>query len=601
MTGKRWPFGGIAMQAQCRFTFFWADFRYFVIFLTAVSDLHCSDPLSSPRCTSRFLMGGYAFRPRESPRIQESIMSTPFKRLLSKAAVLTSAAALATTGMLSGCTYSDPSEGMHTRTLERRSVETSDVTRIPDASQSNVMNFPTGDARNSVLRVEQVTPREVRQGVQYTYQVKITNLTDKPLQNVVLKASRPEGLKVLQDDNSRASQQNADGWTTYEVGALPPRDTRTFQVTGTPTGTGVIRQTYDVKYEQQMATAVTVTAPVLAITKEGPKDVDICHDLRWVYNVTNTGTGVARNATLRDTLPEGLLTLEGQNAVSADLGDIPGGQTRQVIAKLKASHSGQFASAAVVHSDAGEAKSAVITTIAKQPRLEVAIKGPDRESLGKSVTYQATVTNKGDAAAQDVSVRFDASDRSQAMDVTDATGGRLAAARSGPDRNLGTLDAGQSKTINVSFQPTQGGDLRVNAIAAAPCATQVSNSAQTNIMSVAALLLEAVDVQDPVKVGDTVVYKIKVTNQGNGPDSNIRVVATLPDGEEFVSATGVTDSTRDGQKVTFSAVQTLQAKQSATWEVSAKAVRAGDVQFKVSAVSDSVKAAAEKTEPTKLY
>jgi uncharacterized repeat protein (TIGR01451 family) len=528
-------------------------------------------------------------------------MLPPLRRLLAKATVLASATAFATAGMLVGCTYSDPSEGMHARTLERGSVETSDVTRIPDASQTNVMNFPTGETRNSVLRVEQITPREVRQGVQYTYQVKITNLTDKPLQNVVLRASHPEGLQVVQDASVQPNQKSSDGWTSYDVGTLAPRDTRIYQVTGTPVGTGVIRQTYDVKYEQQMATSVTVTAPVLALAKEGPKDVDICHDLRWVYNVTNTGTGVARNAMLRDVLPEGLLTLEGQNTVSADLGDIPGGQTRQVIARLKAAHSGQFASAATVRSDAGDAKSAIITTTARQPRLTVAIKGPDKESLGKAVTYQATVTNNGDAAAQDVTVRFDASDHSQAMDVTDATGARLAAATSGPDRNLGTLDAGQSKTVNVSFQPLQGGSLKVNAIAAAPCATQVTNAAQTNIMSVAALLLEAVDVQDPVKVGDTVVYKIKVTNQGNGPDSNVRVTAILPEGEEFVSATGSTDSIRDGQKVTFAAVQTLQPKQSATWEVSAKAVKAGDVQFKVSAISDSVKAAAEKTEPTKLY
>ena len=37
------------------------------------------------------------------------------------------------------------------------------------------------------------------------------------------------------------------------------------------------------------------------------------------------------------------------------------------------------------------------------------------------------------------------------------------------------------------------------------------------------------------------------------------------------------------------------------WEVVAKAAKAGDVQFKVNASSDSVKVPAEKTEPTKLY
>ena len=50
------------------------------------------------------------------------------------------------------------------------------------------------------------------------------------------------------------------------------------------------------------------------------------------------------------------------------------------------------------------------------------------------------------------------------------------------------------------------------------------------------------------------MYKIKVTNQGNGPDSNIRVTATLPDGEQFVSAGGSSAATNDGQTISFAPI-----------------------------------------------
>lgn len=504
------------------------------------------------------------------------------------------ALSLAASIAFAGCTQ----EAAPTRS-KPSSVQTSDVTRIAPRMQSNVMNFPTGSGESSVLRVEQITPREVRAGVEYGYEVKVTNLTDASLQGVTLRASKPEGVRVTGTTPSATTQPSADGWLSYDVGTLGPHESRSFPMTVTPTGEGVIRQSYDVKYEQRMATSVNVTSPSVAVTKRGPAQADVCEEIVWNYEVRNAGSGIARNVTLRDQLPEGLATADGARLVQVDLGDIPGGESRQATARLKAARSGKFTSAATVSSDAGNANSASVTTVARQPVLEVGIKGPDKEYLGKPVVYQVTIANKGDAAAQTAALKIATSANANVMAVADSNGTALAA--EGGSQSLGIIDPGQSKTVNVTLMSTQGGPLKVDATASARCAAQVAKAGETEIMTVAALLLEAVDTQDPVRVGENVVYKIKVTNQGNGADSDVQVTAVLPEGQEFVAATGVTEGTRNAQTVVFGPVQMLAPKQSATWEITAKATKAADVQFKVTATSTAVKVPAEKTETTKLY
>jgi len=129
----------------------------------------------------------------------------------------------------------------------------------------------------------------------------------------------------------------------------------------------------------------------------------------------------------------------------------------------------------------------------------------------------------------------------------------------------------------------------------------VTDTATTKIMTIAALVLEAVDLSDPIRVGENLVYRISVMNQGSGADTNIRVAAKLPPELQYVSARGTTDATAEGQTVRFAPVQTLAAGRVASWELTPKANQAGDVRFDVQLESDSLTKPASKSEPTRLY
>jgi uncharacterized repeat protein (TIGR01451 family) len=141
----------------------------------------------------------------------------------------------------------------------------------------------------------------------------------------------------------------------------------------------------------------------------------------------------------------------------------------------------------------------------------------------------------------------------------------------------------------------------MTAAVVATCVPPVTVKTSTDILTLPALRLELVDLDDPIRVGDNVTYQVTVKNQGTGGDNNIAITATLPDELEFISASGPTEGRADGHTVTFTPLQALGAGKQAVWQIQAKAKSAGDVRVQVQLKSDSLTKPATESEPTRLY
>ena len=144
-------------------------------------------------------------------------------------------------------------------------------------------------------------------------------------------------------------------------------------------------------------------------------------------------------------------------------------------------------------------------------------------------------------------------------------------------------------------------DVEVRAAANADCADPVSTRCSVEYRGIPAILLEVVDIVDPVEVGDTTVYRITVTNQGSAPDNDIAVVVNLPGELEFVSAAGVTDARTQGQTVRFAPYRTLNVGQAITWEVTVRATGEGDIRTEFEMTSAQKTVPIRETESTTLY
>ena len=90
-------------------------------------------------------------------------------------------------------------------------------------------------------------------------------------------------------------------------------------------------------------------------------------------------------------------------------------------------------------------------------------------------------------------------------------------------------------------------------------------------------------------------------NQGEIPQTNVAITCMLDSGMEYVSSSGTTTGTFADGKLSFAPIAKLGAKDQASWQVIVKATGAGDMRFKVSAMSDALTKPVEKDEATHFY
>lgn len=445
------------------------------------------------------------------------------------------------------------------------------------------------------LKIEKVMPETVQLNQPFDYVINVTNLTGQALSDIAIKDRLPEGYKYA----GSTPEATADGRNlNWKLDTLGPNAVQKIIVKGSATQVGWIQTCADATYVMLTCAKTQVVQPALMITKSAPANVLICDQIPLTFTVTNKGTGTAANVTLSDTLPENMTTQDGQKVINMPLGNLNPQQSVTKTVVVKASKAGTYKNEATATAEGNlKAQSEVVTTVVAQPVLAIEKKGRENEYLGRAVTYDITVTNKGSAAAANTVV----TDTLPAgiTDVKANQGGTVAG--NVATWQIGSLAPNASKTVSISYVPGNEGTFSNTAKATAVCADAVSASSQVAIKGIPAILLEVVDVSDPIAVGQNETYVITVTNQGTAQDTNIRIIATLEDTMEFVSASGASNGAFADGKVTFEPLATLAPKAKATWRVVVKSLKAADTRFMVQLNSSQLGRDVSETEATNFY
>jgi uncharacterized repeat protein (TIGR01451 family) len=462
-----------------------------------------------------------------------------------------------------------------------------------------VQSYPAGDTRGNAISLEKMVPKEVAANEPFEYQIKVTNLTDRELYNVVVKDCVPKNL-VFKSSSPEISR--VEGGNVYwMLGNLEPKASRMISANAVAEGEEPITSCAQVTYDSPICAKINIVEPKLQMAKFAPSDSLMCDRIPVRYVITNTGSGYACNITLKDQFQEGLMTAEGKNEVMFTLDSLGPGKSHEFKTMLDANRRGKFASKAIATSrNIGTVESNMTETTVSQPVLAITESGPDSQYIGRSLTYEITVTNKGDATAKDTvieamlpeDVKFD----SASLD------GHFS--RSSPAKvvwNIGELAPNASKKVSMTLMVDQAGSLKTIAAVKAYCAEAVSTSMQTTLSGIPGILLEVIDVADPTEVGQNNTYVITVTNQGSASDTNIRINCTLEDNMKYVSSSGPTTASVTGNNVDFAPLPSLAPKAQAQWRVNIEAFSAGDVRFKVIMNSDQLGRPVEETEATTFY
>ncbi|MCE5185315.1 MAG: DUF11 domain-containing protein [Planctomycetaceae bacterium] len=445
------------------------------------------------------------------------------------------------------------------------------------------------------LRIEKVMPETVQLNQPFDYVINVTNLTGQTLSDILVRDRLPENYKYAGSSPEGTLEGRVVSW---KLNTLGPNATEKIVVKGAATQVGTVQTCADATYIMLACAKTQVVQPALAIAKTAPANVLICDPIPLTFTVTNKGTGTATNVRLTDTLPDGLTTQDGKKVIDMPLGNMAPQQSISKTVVAKAAKTGTFKNEAFAAADGNlKAQSETTSTVVTQPVLAIEKVGRQSEYLGRQVSYDITVTNKGDAAANNTVVTD-----TLPAGITDikATQGGIVAGNV-VTWQVGALAPQAKKTVSVSYVPGNEGTFANTAKATAVCAEAVSASAQVAIKGIPAVLLEVIDVSDPIAVGQNETYIITVTNQGTAHDTNVRVTANLEDTMQFVSASGATNGTFEGGKVTFAPLATLAPKAKATWRVVVKAVKPADARFMVLMRTDQLGRDVGETEATNFY
>ncbi len=446
----------------------------------------------------------------------------------------------------------------------------------------------------SAAKVQKMGPTEVVVGQQFTYDTRVTNAAKVPLMDVEVLEILPKGFRaVASDPEGKAQGQNLK-WTW---GTLKAGESRTFKVTAVAEQTGRFEPCTQVTYRPCVqCMVIRAVKPELAVTKTGPAEVLICEPIRYEVTVQNTGTGPAKNVTFTDTLPAGLKAEGGGKALTSDIGTLDSGEAKKIAYTVMATKTGRFTNTAVATGDGDLKARATHTVSVKQPVLKVTKKGPSMRYIGREATFDITVTNSGDGEARNLMLTDMVPRGTSFAGATE--GGKMAAGK--VTWALGTLAPGAKKSVSVTLRADAKGTFTNTVKATALCA-EATADATLEVKGISAILLEVIDIEDPIEVGANETYEITVTNQGSAVGTNIKIVCTLPAEQDYVSTKGPVQATVEGKTVTFAPLAELAPKAKAVYHVVTKGTKPGDVRFAVELTSDQMTTPANETESTHIY
>ena len=449
------------------------------------------------------------------------------------------------------------------------------------------------------IMLEKTAPQEVRANEAFEYNIKLTNTLDRKLTNVIVYDRLPSNMRIKTSSPSLDKMQ--EGRAHWMIGSLGPRASEMITITAMASGTGKMTSCASVTYDTPICAQTTIVSPSLALLKSAPDESLSCDRIPVSYIVTNTGDRPACGIEIRDELPQGLLTAEGEEEVVFKVASLAPEESQEFKVMLDSNRTGEFASQAIATANTGgRATSNIPSTSVREPVLQISQSSPSMDFIGRPVTFEFTVSNKGDGIAKDTVIIASLPDGINFESSSDD--GQYPHPSPGQVTwRIGEIEPNSSKVVRMTVSSNNTGALISNATVAAHCAQSVEATAKTIIEGIPAVLLEVIDINDPIRIGESSTYVITVTNQGSSSISNLKVMCEMEKEMSYLSSTGPSKGMAAGRKLEFEPLSQLAPNDRAIWRVTVKAIGIGDLRFKTAIKSDQFERVISETEATTFY
>lgn len=471
----------------------------------------------------------------------------------------------------------------------------------------------------NLVRLHSETTGEAVLDKEYTLNLTATAIKDAS--DVQIRTMLPEGVRYLGSEPSARMEGRMLMW---DLGNMHEGEQRCLKVMLKTETEGTHTFCSTVHALPMVCVAMKVGRPELAIKKMGCETAMLGEDVTYYIDVTNTGSATARDVEVRDEVAAGMSHRSRDKHVSWDIGDLEPGETKRLSICLNAKETGSHMNRATAKGCDLDEVSASTSTMILKPGIAIEKTGPKEVLIGKNGRYEITVRNTGELPLHNVLVD---DDYPRGTSIVNTDGRER---RGHVYWEIDRLEPGESRKMYVELCGSRLGDacnsVKVCADAVSPCMDECKKCRKckgdssrschkcrhvekmraeaevtTCWLGHPAVLIEVMDMEDPLTEGCETTYTIRVTNQGTAADSNIRLSAQSTAQMEIIAIDGPTAGTHNSQGASFEAFPSLEAGESIEYNVTAKALSKGDARFRVQLKTDLIKTPISEEESTHIY
>lgn len=452
-------------------------------------------------------------------------------------------------------------------------------------------------SQNPSMEIQKRAPAEVQVGVPSTFSLLVRNVGNATAYDVAVHDSVPKGAKLVRTNPN--AQVDPSGKLLWKLGEIAAGAEQVLTVELTPESEGELGSVASVTFAAQASVRTMSTLPKLLVKQIANNSVLGGDTIRITIEVTNVGTGTARDVELEEDVPVNMRHNIGVSTLGWPIGNLAPGESERVDIELTAVDAGKAVNKvrAVSSNTATFESTATIDVVL--PKLVLGLEGPKLRYLERQATYRASVQNAGTAVAKDVELIVYLP---RGMEFNSA-------ANEGtyfPDQHavvwsLAELVAGANATTEVVLLPVQEGEfvLRMQGTAEGVRADAMDKKVLVEGQSELAFSIE--DDNDPIETDGFTTYFVRVTNTGTRIDSDVQLIIELPLGAKVEQINAPVNYQVAERMVVFAPLPQMQPKDQQVYRLSVRHSKEGTHVLRAQLKSKNRPVPVVKEESTQVY
>ncbi len=461
-------------------------------------------------------------------------------------------------------------------TVLTNTVRTNSSTTDPDTT-NNTARYPSTVERVANVTVEKrAVSAPTVAGENLTYEIVVSNAGLSVAEAVIVTDTLPPSTTYVSDTGG--CNEGPTGKLTCSLGTIAAGGSKTFQVTvlvasgvvsGTPLANlAALTTTTPIGPNSKITDTETTTATTLAdlsIDLSSPANVVAGESMTVTAVVANAGPSNALGTVVTVTLPPS--TTFASVVLPSGWFSTTGTNNTLILTTTNPFTSGAgFTFPIVVDVDPATQPGTVLefvgniasqtpetnlannvdntfTTVLGSADLSVVKSGTLTATAGGAISYTLVVSNAGPSAAQNVSVGDNPPAGVTVNSIVVVRTGSGITACAGFACGLGTVAAGEVVTLTVFGavdSDVTGVVTNTTTVASTtpdPAPGNNTDNHPTTVVALAKLTIEKTDLVDPIGKGESLIYNIKVTNDGPSDALNVMVTDTLDSRVTYLSNT----------------------------------------------------------------